>query len=92
MSDNLTEPFAVCECQCGGVMTCECGTEERAIRAYAGGAPMPPMTVIQREWCLREIDSVEGYDRRDHGKAPDDVLASTVLRAWVDYCRDKGLL
>lgn len=46
----------------------------------------------QREWCLNEIGRVEGYDRKDHEHSTDEDLKHTVLCAWVDYCRDKGLM
>jgi hypothetical protein len=50
------------------------------------------MTPEQREWCLEEIGSVEGYDRAEHVEDSDSDLASTVLCAWTDYCRDKGMI
>lgn len=49
------------------------------------------MTPEQREWCLSEIDNVEGYERSNYATLPDDLLANGVLCAWMDYCRDKGL-
>ena len=53
---------------------------------------LPPMTPEQREWCLKEIDSVEGYDRKDFKTADDQRLASGVIWAWTDYAKDKGML
>ena len=50
------------------------------------------MTPEQREFCLSEIDRVEGYERKGLEDVSDQVLASDTLSAWVDYCRDKGLL
>jgi hypothetical protein len=50
------------------------------------------MTDEQREWCLDEIGGIEGYDRDEHVQDSDVTLAWTVLHAWVDYCRDKGML
>ena len=40
-------------CVCYGPMAegCVCGDTERALRAYAQGQPMFPMTPAQREWC-----------------------------------------
>lgn len=74
-------------------MSCPCGADERVLRAYISGlATLPPMTPEQREWCLNEIASVEGYDRKDYEPCGDAEMASGVLGAWVDYCRDKGLL
>jgi hypothetical protein len=50
------------------------------------------MTAEQRDWCLNEIASVEGYSRSDFEGECDGGLARGVLDAWRDYCRDKGLL
>lgn len=72
---------------------CVCGADERILRAYAGMTRnLPPMTPVQREWCLDEIGQIEGYERKEHEQDPDYLLASTVLHAWTDFCRDKGLL
>lgn len=72
---------------------CACGPDERVLRAYADGLSfLPPMTAEQKNWCLDEIGSVEGYDRLDYEFYQDQDLAHTVLRAWTDYCRDKGML
>lgn len=71
---------------------CECGPVERALRAWKEKRHTATMTPAQREWCLSEIASVEGYERKDHEAETDADLASTVLHAWTDYCRDKGLL
>lgn len=74
-------------------MPCACGPEERVLRAYADSTlTLPPMTDEQREWCLDEIGGIEGYDRDEHVQDSDVTLAWTVLHAWVDYCRDKGML
>jgi hypothetical protein len=73
-------------------LSCICANEERALRGYAAGLVLPPMTAAQREWCLSEIDSVEGYRRKEYETETDKDLARGVLHAWVDFCRDKGLL
>ncbi len=74
-------------------MGCLCGPAERVLRAYADAElGLPPMTPEQREWCLTEIDSTEGNSRKNHTNDTDPQLALSVLSAWVDYCRDKGLL
>ena len=74
-------------------MPCACGAEERVLRGYIDGLQsLALMTVAQREWCLDEIGQVEGYRRSEHEQDSDADLASTVLHAWTDYCRDKGLL
>ena len=72
---------------------CTCPEQERALRAYVSRFPAPPlMNGKQRDWCLSEIGSVEGWRREDHVADTDQVLARAVLDAWTDYCRDKGLL
>lgn len=74
---------------------CVCLDSERACRAYAyplPEMPMPPMTPVQREECLAEIATVEGYERTDYDACTDQDLAHGVLSAWQSYCRDKGLL
>lgn len=71
---------------------CICSDVECAIRAWANGNMSIPMNAIQRNYCLNEIDSVEGYSRKEYETATDRQVANAVLSAWVDYCRDKGLL
>jgi hypothetical protein len=63
---------------------------ERALRCFVYGVLTVPMSREQREWCLSEIGSVEGYDRENHETSNDRDLAGAVLSAWRDYCRDKG--
>ena len=97
-SQPVTEPtdwpdFA---CQCFAVdvpMHCMCPDSERALRGYMNGRAGPPMTDHQRAWCAKEIASIEGYGKaEDYADTPDGDLARTVLEAWVDYARDKGLI
>jgi hypothetical protein len=72
---------------------CVCGDQERILRGFMReDASLPPMTAVQREWCLNEIGSVEGYDRKDYEHYTNADLASAVLNAWSDYCQDKDLL
>lgn len=71
---------------------CVCPDAERALRAYSAHHPLPAMTPEQRAWCLDELARVEGYDRQDYEACDDATLARGVLYAWVDFCRDKGLL
>jgi hypothetical protein len=75
---------------------CGCDMKEKFVRSYLrsvrGEPNMPPMTEAQRAWCLDEISSVEGYSRADYESSTDKELARGVLYAWVDFCRDKGLL
>lgn len=80
-------------CQPDAEEGCVCGSDERILRAYADRLPsLPPMTKEQRNWCLDEIGGVEGYNRFEYEEYPDHDLAYVVLRAWVDYCRDNGML
>ncbi len=79
------------DCCLGEQVTCVCGSEERALRAIAAGRG-PDLTDEQREWCLSEIGSIEGYRRDEHEGDNSVVLANVTIRAWADYCRDKGLL
>lgn len=80
-------------CYAGSGEHCVCPHSERILRAFADHAlSLPNMTQQQREWCLNEIGSVEGYERGDYANCSDSDLAITVLHAWTDYCRDKGLL
>lgn len=77
----------------GSTKPCVCSREERILRGYIGGyGNLPPMTAEEREWCLSEIDRVEGHSRKDHVDDDDSSLASGVFSAWTDYCRDMGLL
>lgn len=71
-------------------MGCICGPSERVLRAIKHGKVQ--LTDDQREWCKSEIDRVEGYSRAEYEMADDFSLASGVLCAWTDYCRDKGMI
>lgn len=71
---------------------CVCPDSEKSLRMFSAGMNSTPMTPEQREECLKEISSIEGYDRADYEHLEDKWLAKGVLHAWVDYCRDKGLL
>ncbi len=71
---------------------CICGVEERALRGWISGDTKQAMTPEQREYCLREIEQIEGYERKDGDGLDDAALARLVISAWTDYCRDKGLL
>lgn len=83
-------PEVACQCwsedQLGDGVWCECGDEERVLRAGA------PLTSAQRIWCLEEIAAVEGYDAAQYSMSSDKELGAAVLSAWTDYCRDKGLM
>lgn len=86
--DNLAPDRCVCECPYG----CQCPPGEKALRFILGHRPGTYFTQEQREWCLDEIGSVEGYRREDYADLSDPEIARGVLDAWLDYCRDKGLL
>lgn len=88
---ELTRPEASC-CAPNYPMGCVCTSAERAIRAWKEGRMTEPMTIEQRAWCLSQIASVEGYNAANYSDASDVNLAEGTLDAWLDYCRDKGLL
>lgn len=83
--DALAPPQCVCDWP-----SCVCLPAERALRSMQD-RPGHYMNAPQREWCLSEISSVEGYDRKDYERSDDSEIARGVLSAWTDYCRDKGL-
>jgi hypothetical protein len=86
-------PEVPCRCWSTEVLEengCICGPSERVLRGVKNGDAR--LTDEQREWCLGEIDKVEGYSRDEYDIADDFTLANGVLCAWTDYCRDKGLL
>lgn len=88
-SNELFADFAPC-CEGPDEPGCACGFQERALRAVIAGQ-YRPMTPDERAWCKQEITSVDGYTEKD-AEGDDPEVARTVLRAWSDYCRDKGLL
>ena len=69
---------------------CVCGASERVLRAIQDGRIR--LNSEQREWCMAEISSIEGYTREEYEMADDATVAHAVLCAWMDYARDKGLL
>lgn len=83
---QMPGPIEQVGCVCGMGECCACPDDEAHLRAGA------PLTDEQREWCLSEIASVEGYERANHVNEDDKQLGQTVLQAWTDYARDKGLL
>ena len=89
MDAKVIWPEAPC-CQPGD--SCVCGPMERVLRAYCDGVDMPAMTKEQREECLRQIDSAEGYEASEHANESDRDLSRTVIGAWTEYCRDQGLI
>ena len=90
IGEHLTWPVPPC---CGWPGKCGCPPMERALRGWArSDTAMPAMTAEQRQFCLDEIKQVEGYDVADWQDGSDHAVAATVLSAWLDYCRDKGLL
>lgn len=95
MLSHIDSPFQetpLLECA-----TCEfsdrCIGEEAALRHFTYKLEgFPAMTQEQRDWCLAEISAVEGWDSRYHVDEDDASLAGSVLHAWADYARDKGLM
>ena len=81
------------QCTCVNDGACLCTRAERVVRAYAAGHSMPAMSIEQREWCLRQIDtSGEGqYDLAACRKMSDRDLAETVLDSWRVYATSQGL-
>lgn len=88
--DEIWPDVACCQGMSGNPGGCECGPQERYLRAVTRGDAI--LNPGQREWCLSEIDQVEGYSRADYAHEEDDAIARGVLSAWTDYARDKGLL
>lgn len=90
-SENLfSTPEAPCCLGDGHAECVGCPKEERALRAICAGQ-YRLMTPAERDYCKRQIASVEGYTEAD-AEGSDPEVARTVLNAWRDYCRDKGLL
>jgi hypothetical protein len=57
---------------------------ERALLAWnAQDATIPAMTVMQRKYCLDEIQMSEGYSVADYENASDAELAGGVLAVWT---------
>lgn len=71
---------------------CACGPTERILRAWIDERLIVPMTPEQREWALDQINQVEGFERAEHETETDGQVARTVISAWADFCRDKGML
>lgn len=89
--ESINWPIAPC-CSPGNG-GCACAPMERALRAWSGGYEgIPAMTAEQRNACLDEIGQVEGWIRSEHADLSDGDLARNVLSAWMDFCRDKGLI
>jgi hypothetical protein len=78
-------------CLCGYAEFCICPSTERALRRVIRDGSVK-LNAQQREWCLCEIDKVEGHGRHEYLDADDSTVAAGVFSAWTDYCRDKGLM
>lgn len=72
------------------LLECVCCDVERTVRYFS--LSDKEMTEAQRQECIEEICSVEGYSMADCEGASTQRLARLVLAAWTDYARDKGLL
>lgn len=82
-SDQDGKPHEMCACA-------KAGGAERVLRFVM--AADGRLSSGQRDWCLSEIDQIEGWKRADHEKDSDADLARATIDAWTDYCRDKGLM
>jgi hypothetical protein len=86
----FSDRFSIACCMGQSADGCACGfTEERALRAVIDGRRS--MTPDERAWCSDQIASVEGHEAPPADWSDVDV-ARGVLSAWMDYCRDKGML
>lgn len=96
MQTPFDEIGSTLPCKCfNDRRSCLCQDGERALHHYAAKNTLPPMTPEQRAWCLAEVRSVEGMDsetRELEDGADDNTYAHYTLRAWIEYCRDKGLI
>jgi hypothetical protein len=88
---NIAAAVNIDDCVCKWPDGCMCSAAEKALYQFNAGT-QPPMTKVQREECLKEIDQVEGYSRAEYENESDASLAIGVIYAWTDYARDKGLL
>lgn len=85
LTDMPSVPRALCSCY-DDEDACECSDTERFLRSGM------KMSSEQRDWCLREIEQVEGHNRKDYADLSDKDLGRATISAWIDYCRDKGLM
>ena len=87
------EPFAVPCCSNYTNDNCLCAAVDGAERVLRHVIHTKgDLTQAQRDYCRQEIGSIEGYTESDCDGLNDADLARLTLNAWVDYCRDKGLL
>lgn len=96
LNDSFKEVLKSCPgyCVCDDVYSlsqCVCCEVERTIRWFSTKNKVE-MTEAQRQECIEEICSVEGYSMADCEGVSTQRLARLVLAAWTDYARDKGLL
>ena len=80
-------------CWCFNGETCICGDEEKVLRHYAAGQPLPAMTTAQREWCINETASSEegAVGRHDLEGLTDRELADATIRGWKNYAVSQGM-
>jgi len=90
-----------CYCYSDQPDGCVCSDCERALPHYhrrqkGKRLDLPPMPSAQRAWCLSEVRSVEGMGAEaqelEREGTEDRWFACYVIDAWVEYCRDKGLI
>jgi hypothetical protein len=86
----------VLQCQCPGVIGCDCIDSERALRAWAYHGWAFPMTPDQRAWCIGQYhlagDAVDHLSTDQLSLMSDRDLAGATLIAWMDYGRSRGLI
>lgn len=81
-------------CYCWDVSMCQqcvCTDAEKMLRVIADNE-VSPLTPEEKQECFAEIDKVEGYSSSLVANGSDQQIARTVLAAWADYARDKGML
>lgn len=93
MTNFLDIPFACCR---GGDHShrCECSPKEMAVRRYADGDDIRPMTAEERDDLVGDANRCgEGYyDCKELEALSDRDLASATLNAWRKYVQSNCLL
>lgn len=91
-------PHILCVCMSAADFCdygCVCDPAERYLRHLASGRNGDRiMTEEQKAWCVAEIRACgDATNQPDHFDDYDDrAMAMSVLSAWSDYARDKGLI
>jgi hypothetical protein len=91
----MPDMLPVYPCSCfdpGQGWACMCEPSEKALRWFSTKPSADLMTAEQRAWCRAQLASVEGHRADECNGSDDATLARSVIFAWRDYCRDKGML